>query len=250
MADEPTPKTRSKGKKIKALALLLLFFIMAYLGFHLYFLWQPAGAPEGWNRGVIEAEVAGYKVFPAIQAYDLDALDGRQESLSGGWVKASPLAGRVEAAIERNQPVSFDEKEVNLWLRKRLQVEQKGLLFEYVEIKGLWVNFTPGEIEFVIEREVQGGVKHVVSLFMKFVPSENGFSIHRHASHVGQVQLPGGFARLVMPSFSRLAEEMVEELKLYRDDSLTSNKALKIQDVNVEHGRITLDPRSKSVLNQ
>lgn len=244
---EKTAKVaKAKGGGLKRLTLLLLCLVMAYLGLHVYFIWQPANKTSEFGQALIDAEVAGVKFFPAIQAYSLDDIAGRSESLAGGRELASPLPKRLETAIERNEPVTFEEKEVNIWLRKRLHVEQKGLLADYAEIKGVWVNFTPGEIEFVIEREIEGGFVHVVSLFMKFVPTENGFSIYRHASHVGQVKLPGGFARLVMPGFSKMAEELTEELKLYRDDALTSNKALKIHDIQVEHGQITLDPRLAS----
>lgn len=86
----------------------------------------------------------------------------------------------------------------------------------------------------------------MVSLFMKFELSKNGFSIHRHASNVGQVKMPGGFARLVMPSFTHMAEELTEELKLYKDDDLSSSEALKIHRITVGDGVLTLDPRLAS----
>lgn len=236
----------NKGGGIKSLALLLLFFVMAYLSLHVYFIWQPVGADHQFNQVVMDAEVGGMKVFPAIKRYQTDEIAGRRQILAGGKVPSSPLPARLATAIARNEPVSFTEEELNHWLRKRLQVKQTGFLAPYAKIRGVWVNLTPGEIEFIIERELPEKMIHVVSLFMKFEPSKNGFSIHRHASRVGQVEVPGGFARLVMPAFNQMAEELSEELKLYRDESLGASKALKIHDIQVDHGRITLDPRLAS----
>ncbi|NWK57167.1 hypothetical protein HW115_16210 [Verrucomicrobiaceae bacterium N1E253] len=242
-AEAQSPAKVRKGGFFKRLLLLGLFLVMAYLGFHVYFIWQPVGKPEKFNQQVMDLELSGVKVFPAIKSYDVDEIDGRRELLNGTRLPVSPLPQRLKTAIERNEPVSFHEREVNAWLRKRLQVKQGGLLEKELSVVGTWVNFKPGEIEFAIERELPKGIRHVTSIFMRFEPIDNGFSIHRHASQVGQVKLPGGFARLVMPAFSAMAEELAEELKLYRDESKGAEKALQIHDVVVEHGRITLDPR-------
>jgi len=246
MAADQNTETKGKGGCIKRLLVLFLLVVMAYLGLHIYFIWQPTGKPAEFNQKVMDAEVAGVKFFPAIKSYDLEKIEGRSELFKDDQMRASPLPERLATAIERNEPVSFSEAEVNVWLRKRLQVKQSGLLNPYADVRGIWVNFTPGEIEIVIERELQDIGNHVTSLFMKFEKSKNGFSINRHASHVGQVELPGGFARLVMPSFNQMAAELSEELKLYKDNSLTSSKSLRIHDVRVEDGQITLDPRLPS----
>jgi len=245
MAEEQNSE-ETRGGCIKRMGMMLLFLIMAYLSLHVYFIWQPMGTNTSFNQAIIGAEVRGVKIFPAIKKYKIDDVAGRKRLLAGNKVKTSPLDFRLASAIKRNQPVTFTEEEINIWLRKRLQVKQGGLLEPYVNIRGVWVNLTDGEIEFIIERELPEKMIHVVSLFMRFETSENGFSIHRHASHAGQVKLPGGFARLVMPSFSKMATELAKELKLYKDDSLSSDKALKIHDVRIESGRITLDPRLPS----
>lgn len=243
MAEQKNTERQRSGGAIKRLVLTMLFLVMAYLALHIYFIWQSADKTTEFSDVIMNAEVSGVKIFPSIMVYDVDKLDARKEILDGSDVSSSPLPQRLHNAIENNQPVSFTEYEVNAWLRSRLQVKQGGHLAPYVNVRGVWVNLTPGEIEYVIERELPEGINHVVSLFMKFEMSKNGFSIHRHASHVGQVKMPGGFARLVMPSFSHMAEELTEELKLYKDDSLNSAKALKIHRITIGDGVITLDPR-------
>lgn len=237
-------ENRKKGK-LKFFGMMFLFLVMAYFGVHVYFIWQPVGRTENFAQQVMDANVAGVKLFPAIENYDLAKIDGRAKILAGRELTVSPIPDRLAYAIKRNGPVTFQEEEVNTWLRKRLDVKQRGLLAGHSSIQGVWVNFQPGEVELIIERKLAQGQIYVVSLFMKFEASKNGFTIDRHASQVGQVKVPGGFARLVVPAFSQMAEELSEELKLYKDDELTSDKALKIHDVVVEDGRITFDPRLK-----
>jgi len=232
------PKKKSGGC-IKKLALLLLVFVMAYFGIHVYFLWQPAGNPDSISRLAIDANVAGVKFFPAIQGYPMDHIAGRGEILNGRPIAAPLLKIRVATAIEKNYPITFREEEINAWLSKRLEVKQGGYLAPFVKVRGVWVDFKQDEIEFIIERELPQGRVHVTSLFMKFTRSKQGFSIQRHSSQIGQVRAPGGFARLIMPAFENLATELGDELKPYFEQ--------KILDIKVEDGRITLDPRSAEV---
>ncbi|MBT8043834.1 MAG: hypothetical protein KJO79_02690 [Verrucomicrobiae bacterium] len=231
-APEPVKK---KGGCIKKLALLLLVCVMAYFGVHIYFLWQPAGKPDSISQSVMDANVAGVKVFPAIQAYPLDHVAGRTEILNGRSIPAPLLKERLRLAVERNYPLTLREEEINAWLSKRLAVKQTGALAPFVKVRGVWVDFKQDEIELIIEREFSPGLIHVTSMFMQFNRSKQGFSIARNSAQIGQVRAPGGFARLVMPAFSNMAAELADELKPYHDK--------KIRDVRVEDGKITFDPR-------
>ncbi|MBK1829624.1 hypothetical protein JIN77_02715 [Verrucomicrobiaceae bacterium R5-34] len=228
-----------KSGCMKRLTLMVLLLLLAYFGLHIYFIWQPAGKPAEFNQQIIDANVAGTKVFPSIQAYDIDQIAGRSEILNGRSIKAPLLKERLKSAISSGYPITFREEEINAWLSKRVALEQEGLFANYVTASHVWVDFKPDEIEIIIERELPNKQSHMTSLFMKFERAKNGFSISRHASHIGQVRAPGGFARLIMPAFNSLAEELSEELKLYKNDA----GQLKIFDIKVEEGKITLDPR-------
>lgn len=230
---------QKKGGCVKKLGLAVLLFLLAYSGFHIFFIWQPAGKPAEFNRQVMEAHIGGVKVFPAVQAFDLDKIAGRSEVIAGTPIKAPPLKSRLENAIQQGYPVTFREEEINVWLSKRLALKQGGLLAPFVTARAVWVDFKKDEIEVIIERELPKQQIHVTSLFMRFDRQKNGFSISRHASQIGQVKAPGGFARLVMPAFNRLADELADELALYK----TPSEKLIIHDVVVEEGKITLDPR-------
>lgn len=233
--EEKRQEAPQSGGCIKKLVLLLLALVMVYLGVHIYFFWQPAGKPDDVSQAVMDANVAGVKVFPAIRAYPMDHIAGRGEILKGKSIPAPLLKERLNLAVRRNYPITFREEEINAWLSKRLEVKQGGLLAPFAKVRGVWVDFKQDEIEIIIERELPQRRVHVTSLFMKFNRSKQGFSIQPHASQIGQVRAPRGFVRLVLPAFEALAEELADELKPYHDGE--------IHDIRVEEGKITLDPR-------
>lgn len=220
---------------MKSMFLMYLLVVVFYCGVHIYFIWQPAGNPDGVTQQVMHAEVAGIKFFPAVQAYPLGHIAGRTEIMDGRSIPPPLLKERLQMAIEGNYPLTFREEEVNAWLGKRLEVTQQGSLAPFAKVRGLWVDLKQDQIELIIERELKSGQLHVTSLFMGFESNDRGYSISRHACHIGQVRLPGGFTRLIMPAFFNLAEELEDDLKPYYHR--------RIFDIRVEDGKITLDPR-------
>lgn len=220
---------------LKGIFLVYLLAVVFYCAVHVYFIWQPAGNPDGVTQQVMNAEVAGLKFFPAVQAYPVGHIAGRTEIMEGRSMQAPLIEERLKLAIERNYPLTFREEEINAWLAKRLDISQEGSLAPFAKVRGLWVDLKQDQIELIIERELKSGQLHVTSLFMGFDRSERGYNITRHACQIGQVRLPGGFVRLVMPAFKNLAMELEDELKPYYHQ--------RIFDVHVEDGKITLDPR-------
>jgi len=230
---------RKKGGCVKGFILMVLLLIMAYLGLHVYFIWQPAGGVSKLNQQVMDFAIAKHKVFPALKPFDLEKIDGRAEIIEETPVNDPKVRQRLETAILKRYPITFREDEINTWLSERLEIKQSDPLAEYVKAQHVWVNFEKDEIEFIIEREFFDKHTHVTSLFMQFEREKNGFSISRNASHVGQVKIPGGFARLIIPAFNKMAEELSEEIEIYKDSSGTT----KLYDIKVEDSKITLDPR-------
>ena len=244
MAKDKKQKSKEREPKrsggcFKSLVLMLLLLVIIYFGLHIYFIWQPAGTPAKFNSEVMKLEVADQKIFPAIQAFDLKKIAGRTEIQEGDSIKAPLVKARLKAAIDKGYPITFREEEINAWLNARLTVNQGGALSSQISARNVWVNFKQDEMEIILERELPKEQIHMVSLFMRFERAKNGFSISRHSSHIGQVRAPGGFARLVMPAFEKLAEELSEEMKLYKN----SDGQLQIYDIKLEEGKITLDPR-------
>ncbi|MGB2402358.1 MAG: hypothetical protein ACPIA7_02990 [Akkermansiaceae bacterium] len=205
------------------------------MSIHVFFLWQPSEGGGQLTATARNAKLMGVEIFPAIKAYATDVIDGRLNINAGKSTKPPMLKQRLALAIERNYPVTFREEEVNVWLSNRINMTQQGRLAPYVEIIGLWVNFKEDEIELVIERRLPWANSHVTTLFMGFERTRSGYSISRHACHIGQLKLPGGFACLLMPAYQNIADELAGELQPYYDQ--------KIYDVRVEDGKITIDPR-------
>ncbi|MFK7909068.1 MAG: hypothetical protein AB8F34_00545 [Akkermansiaceae bacterium] len=233
-SEDKKPEPKQKGGCVKKLAVLMLVLVLTYLGIHIWFLWQPVGKPDSVSGAMIDANVAGVRVFPALKTYSMDHIAGRAEILEGKSIEPPMLKIRLETAVERNYPITFREEEINAWLRKRIEVKQSGALAPFAKARGVWVDFKKDQVELIIEREIQGRT-HVTSMFMQFNRTKNGYSIRRDKSHIGQVSAPGGFARLIMPAFDNLAKELSEELVPYKENQ--------IRDIRVEEGKITLDPR-------
>jgi len=234
-AEVPNSKGGCRGGCIKSIFLVYLLIAIFYFGVHVYFMWQPVGNPDGVTQQVMNAQVAGVNIFPAVQAYPMAHVAGRTEIMDGRPIPAPMIKERLRLAVERKYPLTFREEEINAWLGRRLDVRQGGELAPFVKVRGLWVDFKQDQIELIIERELPWGKVHVTSLFMGFEQGKRGFTISRHSCHIGQVRLPGGFARLLMPAFVNLAQELEDELKPYY--------SMRINDIRVEDGKITLDPR-------
>lgn len=234
--DRHSEDARGNGGCLRMILWCALLGLIFYLGIHVYFLWQPSGKPGQFSTRVMDSKLLGIKLFPAVRAYPLEGIAGRREILEGGSGQAPMLKERLANAIEMNIPISLREGEVNAWLAQRLKIRQAGPLAGMVEVRGVWVRFREDEIELVIERRLRNKDNHVTSLFMRFERTKRGYSIVRHSCHIGQLRLPGGFARLVMPAYQNMVDELEHELQPYHEHQ--------IFDVRVEDGMITLDPRN------
>lgn len=223
-------KSNSSSGCIKKLFLLTLLLAMAYFAVHIYYIWKPVGKSDPFTTVLVESTV-----FPAIKPYSFLHIDGRKEILEGAELEEKNVKGRLDFSIERQQPVTFTEEELNIWLQERLKVRQEGLLKDKVNIRGIWVDLQPGVMEVIIEREYLPEKFHATSMFLKFERTEKGLSIQPFSCQIGEVKAPGGFARLILPAFKKLAAELSEEIQPYHDR--------KIYNIEVEDGKITLDPR-------
>ncbi|MGJ8676875.1 MAG: hypothetical protein ACSHX0_05115 [Akkermansiaceae bacterium] len=230
------PKKKSKvGGCLKSLVFLTIFGAIVYAGFHIYFLAQASDEAGVIGGPVMKAEVMGTKIFPALETFPLDEINGREEILKGWLVKTPTLPARLQNAIDEDYPVTFREDELNAWLSKRVKIHQGGVLAPYVKDSFLWVDLREGEIELILERELNHDKIHFTSVIMKFGNLDGGFSMQPYAARVGQVKAPGGFARLIIPSFEQILDELADDLAPFKNG--------KIRDVKVEEGKITFDPR-------
>ena len=77
--------------------------------------------------------------------------------LNSSSAKPRNLLSEAQATmISRTSAVTFSEEEVNQYLNARLQGAQGGTIANFVKFRGVYVDFTPGVAEIVIERELFG----------------------------------------------------------------------------------------------
>ena len=228
-------KSSCTGGCLKNLVVFIIFIGLMYIAGHIYFLVKPADKVDEITKSVSGFEVMGVKLFPGVNIYTTEEIDGRTEALNGEVTKLPELSERLKNAVTGYYPVTFREDELNAWLSKRLLTKQGGLFGPYVEKAHTWIDLTEGQMSVSIEREFINGSTHVTSVLLKFTRFDDGYSIQPYSAQIGQVTAPGGFALLVMEPFKAILEELSEELLPYTNHE--------IKDIYVEEGKITLDPR-------
>ena len=134
-------------------------------------------------------------------------------------------------------------------LAAKMEMEQGGLLGEWVKIKSVRVRLEEDVAEVIIEREIEG-YPFTTSMFLQVEQNEDQKGIttevHFHGGgyhellpkptrggRFGQLTVPQGFLILVMPDFRKIAEAFDDEIELgFR----------RMARVKIEDNRLTLDP--------
>ena len=221
---------------LKLVFLTLLLATLTYIGSYVYFMTRPASNEDKLTDQLSTISIAGTKLFPALKNYSLDQIDGREPILKGWLTRTPQLPKRLSNSIKGNYPVTFREDELNAWLSRRIKAKQGGLANIYIKNSHIWVNLKKNDMEVVIEREIPNEQSHVTILKLKFESYDRGYTIHPYSAHIGHVNAPGGFARLITSPYKLLADELFEDLAPYHDRQ--------IRNITVEDGRITISPRS------
>ncbi|MBK1792744.1 hypothetical protein [Persicirhabdus sediminis] len=210
MAEEK--KKGGSGSLIKTVFFLGLFAALGFVSYNIWLSWQPR---------------------------DLSGIAGRELVLSGDFEDKGKVAQRLRNAIARDQSVTFTEEEINIYLNAKLEVKQEGLFGLFIDAKGIWVDFSDGRAEVIIEREADYQEKlypHTVSMIFEISRDEEKGSliIERPGGQFGQCYAPGGYVVLVMSSFKQLYAALSEEAEMYQSD---------IYNIVVEDGKITFDAK-------
>ncbi len=133
--------------------------------------------------------------------------------------------------MSREAPVSFTEKEVNQYLNDRLSGEQSGLMATIVQFKGVYVDFTPGLAEIIVEREIFG--KPLTTSAKVTAEPFKSQIVYRPAGwSIGRIELGSRNIKPIIDMFLRLRENMGEEYATMKQ----------MVNVKFEQDRITLDP--------
>lgn len=190
----------------------------------------------------------GAAVFFIAQPQDLTDI--------GGYGPAAALAQRkdlkstLQNSLDRGYEVTLSEEDINGYLSRTLAAKQAGLLGSNVTLDGAWVRLEDGRIEVVLERRILG---HPLTLSSYIqisqtvsptgAPSTEGV-LHggpyikdlplNRGGRFGQLVVPQGFLKLVLPSFAKLAEQYKDELELAFG---------RMARIRIEKEKLVLDPR-------
>lgn len=223
MADDtPVPKSGCFHK----LAVLFVVFALAGIGAAMFFASQPQDL----------SDIGGYGVVAE------DPERGRD------------VGAELRASVERGHEVRLTEAEINHWLARTLRTRQGGLLEEHVALKGVWVRLEDGVAEVVMEREVAGWPV-TLSMFVSIEQTESdsglrtALNFHGGRYHemlprpprggrFGQLVVPQGFLKLVLPAYRSLAEVFAAEL----EDGFN-----RMARIRIEENRLVLDPRGPEI---
>ncbi|MGJ8632780.1 MAG: hypothetical protein ACSHX7_02590 [Luteolibacter sp.] len=217
-------KAEKKGGCFGKLVGLFVFLLVAGLGVSAFFVSQPQDLTDVEGNSTVTA-------VPVSPQRDLSEV--LKKSLSGRYT------------------VTLQEKEINEWLAREVELKQGGELGRFVTLKKVLVRLETGVAEVIIVREIAGR-DFTTSMFLqvqkKQVDSEIATSVELHGGsfheavpvpprggRFGQLTVPQGFLRLVLDDFSKLAEVLDEEVKI-------GFKTM--ADLKIEEGRLVLDPSS------
>lgn len=184
-------------------------------------------------------------IYLLMQPQEFEGVGGLDSAASGRDVSAV-----LRESQQRQVPVTLTEAEINQWLARTLETRQGGHLEDAVKFKRVVVRITEGLAEVVMERDVNGRL-FTVSMFFTIDQVRDGnrlrteLNLHGggyapwlpsppRGGRFGQLPVPQGFLRLVMPSFEALAEVLTDEL---------DNGFKKMVHIRLEDKRIELDPR-------
>ena len=157
--------------------------------------------------------VAGYPVNPLTS--------GKPRNL---------LAEAQKEMVSRTADLSFTEEEVNQYLNHRLQAEQTGPMASLVKFRGVYIDFTPGIADIIIERELFG-----MPLTMGATISTDKFrqqTIYRATNwQLGRIDLGKRNIKPVIDLFLRLRMSCLDEFQTLQQ----------MVDVKFEENKVILD---------
>ncbi|MFK7849366.1 MAG: hypothetical protein AB8D78_00170 [Akkermansiaceae bacterium] len=196
---------------------------------------------------IVGTGVSGYFIS---KPQDLTEVAGYSKESEQGVSPPRDLLTVLRKSIEGGYSVTISEKEINEMLAAKLEIEQGGLLQEWVSIKGVAIRLEDEIAEVIVEREIEG-FTFTTSMFLQVEQNEDSKGIttevHFHGDgyhemlpspkrggRYGQLTVPQGFLLLVMPDFRKIAEAFDDEIELgFR----------RMARVKIAEGRLTLDPR-------
>ena len=111
----------------------------------------------------------GFLTYRTFEPQDLSDIDGYRAERSLIPPPGRHVGNVLVEAQKGGLPVRITEREINHYLIRTLKMRQGGLLADYVELQGVWVRLEDGVAEVIIEREIDGQLKHTGGGFYALV---------------------------------------------------------------------------------
>ena len=182
-----------------------------------------------------------------LMPQDLSDIQGHRAD--GGSTKPRDLQMVLQKALDGKYQVTLTEKEINLWLADTLEVEQRGLLADYVKMGRVLVRLEDGVAEIIIERTVFGR-RATQSMYLQFKQTKGSSGLRteilmhdgpyhrvipyfRRGGHYGSLVVPQGYLYLVQPAYAELADVCKDELRLGFEEMV---------GIRIEEGQLILNP--------
>jgi len=173
-------------------------------------------------------------ILMALRPGDLSGIAGYpQDALTTEAPAPRNLLDEAQRAmVDRSSELVLTEEEVNRYLNERLQASQTGLVSSLVTFRGVYVNFSPGTAEIIIEREIFGR-PITKSCLIRSETSRRQTQYRVVSWSIGQLDLGARNVKPVMDLFARIRGACSEEW-------LTLQQ---MPEVRFEENRVVIDSR-------
>lgn len=190
---------------------------------------QPRGRRRRHAMIVILSVVIsalGYAVVLCFIPQSLNDVDGAADT---SWHSGRrDMVAVFRRALEHNYAIHLSEQEVNHFLTRTLQCHQGGVLARWIKLDRVLVRLESGRAEIILLRHCFGWA-HTVSMWVQLEQTEDsngerrtqvhfnggpliGESAVRRGGRIGQLVIPEGLLRFILPSYISLVKQFETEI--------------------------------------
>ena len=168
----------------------------------------------------------GYAVVLSFIPQSLSDIDGAEDT---SWQSGRrDMVAVFRRALEGSYPVHLSEQELNHFLARTLKCHQGGAFARWITLDRVLVRLEPGRAEIILLRHCFGRA-HTVSMWVQLEQTEGALGEQRTQVHfnggplfaesavrrggrIGQLVIPEGLLRFVLPSYVQLGQQFEPEI--------------------------------------
>jgi hypothetical protein len=171
-------------------------------------------------------------VAMVFQPREMSEVAGYPSKVSLGGEKPRNLLEEAQRAmIDRSAVLVLSEEEVNRYLNHRLAGEQTGAMSAFVKFRGVYVDFSPGEAEIIVEREFFG-MPMTMSARLRNERFRQQIVYKPSGWTIGKISLGARNVKPVIDLFLRMRDTCIDEYHVLQQ----------MREVTFEQNQIALNP--------